>query len=91
VLHPQRKPAIEARYWQQFLERLLALTAQGTTQRITLVLWGKIAKLIETMPASQAYDKLVCEHPYNISFIDNPDMQRLFAKLRVLQKPRPAG
>jgi uracil-DNA glycosylase len=91
VLHPQRKPAIEARYWQQFLERLLALTAQGTTQHITLVLWGKIAKLIETMPASQAYDKLVCEHPYNISFIDNPDMQRLFAKLRVLQKPQPAG
>jgi uracil-DNA glycosylase len=91
VLHPQRKPAIEARYWQQFLERLLALTAQGTKQRITLLLWGKIAKLIETMPASQAYDKLVCEHPYNISFIDNPDMQQLFARLRVLQKPRLAG
>jgi len=87
VLHPQRKPALEARYWQQFLERLLALTAQGTKQRITLLLWGKIAKLIGTMPASRAYDRLVCEHPYNISFIENPDMQQLFAKLRVLQFP----
>jgi uracil-DNA glycosylase len=86
VLHPQRKPALEARYWQQFLERLLALVAQYSSQRITLLLWGKIAKLVEAMPASQAYDRLVCEHPYNISFIDNPDMLRLFAKLRVLQQ-----
>lgn len=86
VLHPQRKPALEARYWQQFLERLLTLVAEGSAQRITLLLWGKIAKLIETMPASQAYNRLVCEHPYNISFIDNPDMLRLFGKLRVLQQ-----
>jgi uracil-DNA glycosylase len=86
VLHPQRKPALEARYWQQFLERLLHLVAQNSSQRITLLLWGKIAKLVEAMPASQAYDRLVCEHPYNISFIDNPDMLRLFAKLRVLQQ-----
>jgi uracil-DNA glycosylase len=86
VLHPQRKPAMEARYWQQFLERLLTLVAEGSAQRITLLLWGKIAKLIETVPASQAYNRLVCEHPYNISFIDNPDMLRLFGKLRVLQQ-----
>ena len=86
VLHPKRKPAQEARYWQRFLERLLGLIAEDTTQRITLLLWGKIAQLIEAMPASQNYDRLVCEHPYNISFIDNPDMLRLFTKLRVLQK-----
>jgi uracil-DNA glycosylase len=86
VLHPQRKPAMEARYWQQFLERLLTLVAEGSAQRTTLLLWGKIAKLIETVPASQAYNRLVCEHPYNISFIDNPDMLRLFGKLRVLQQ-----
>ena len=86
VLHPQRKPALEARYWLRFLERLLQLIAQNSTQRITLLLWGRIAKLVETMPASQAYARLVCEHPYNISFIDNPDMLRLFAKLRILQQ-----
>ena len=91
VLHPQRKPALEARYWQQFLERLLALVAEYSSQRITLLLWGKIARLVEAMPASRAYDRLVCEHPYNISFIDNPDMLQLFAKLRVLQKPAVAG
>jgi uracil-DNA glycosylase len=91
VLHPERKPVLEARYWQRFLERLLTLVAEGSAPRITLLLWGKIAKLIETMPASHAYDRLVCEHPYNISFIDNPDMLRLFANLRVLQQPGMPG
>jgi uracil-DNA glycosylase len=86
VLHPQRKPAQEAGYWLQFLERLLSLLAQSSPQHITLLLWGKVAGVVEAMPASQAYNRLVCEHPYNISFIDNPDMLHLFAKLRVLQK-----
>ncbi|MBT8437016.1 MAG: uracil-DNA glycosylase, partial [Gammaproteobacteria bacterium] len=79
VLHPERKPVIEARYWLPFLERLLALIARNSSRRITLLLWGKIAKLIESMPASDNYDKIVCEHPYNISFIDNPKMLQLFA------------
>ena len=87
VLHPGRKPAQEARYWQEFLERLLTLIADNSAQRITLLLWGKIAKLVEEMPVSANYGKLVCEHPYNTSFIDNPDMLRLFAATRALQKP----
>ena len=91
VLHPGRKPAQEARYWQQFLDRLLTLIAANSRRRITLLLWGKIAKLVADMPASKNYDKLVCEHPYNISFIDNPDMLRLLAKVCVLQKPAGNG
>lgn len=85
VLHPQRKPAVEARYWTDFLEQLLVLIAQRCPHRVTLLLWGKIAGLVEAMPASTGFDKIVCEHPYNISFIDNPEMLRLFADLRVLR------
>ena len=88
VLHPQRKPVQEARYWQAFLERLLELIARQAPAQVTLLLWGKIAKLVEAMPASSNYRKLVCEHPYNISFIDNPEMQGLFAELALLQIPR---
>jgi len=88
VLHPQRKPVQEARYWQAFLERLLELIAQQAPAQLTLLLWGKIAKLVEAMPASSNYRKLVCEHPYNISFIDNPQMLKLFAELSILQTPR---
>ncbi|MCP4335055.1 MAG: uracil-DNA glycosylase [Gammaproteobacteria bacterium] len=88
VLHPQRKPVEEARYWRAFLERLLELIALQAPAQVTLLLWGKIAKLVEAMPASSNYRKLVCEHPYNISFIDNPEMQGLFAELALLQIPR---
>ena len=86
VLHPGRKPVLEARYWQAFLEPLLFSIAQQADAKITLLLWGKIAQQVEAMPVSQHYDKLVCEHPYNLSFIDNPQMLRLFADLSPLQQ-----
>lgn len=86
VLHPGRKPAAEARYWQGFLAQLLDAIAAATTGRVRLLLWGRIARLVEVMPASQAYEKLVCEHPYNLSFIDNPDMRALFAELKILRR-----
>lgn len=86
VLHPLRKPAVEARYWREFLERLLQLIAQQVQQPVTLLLWGKIAGLVEAMPASKGYEKMACEHPYNISFIDNAENLKLFAELRVLQQ-----
>jgi uracil-DNA glycosylase len=88
VLHPARKPVLEARHWQAFLEQLLLSMAQQSDTRITLLLWGKIAQQLEAMPSSQHYDKLVCEHPYNLSFIDNPQMLRLFADLAPLQQPQ---
>jgi uracil-DNA glycosylase len=87
VLHPDRKPALEAVYWRDFLERLLAAIADQARSPVTLLLWGKIAKRVEAMPASARFCKLVCEHPYNISFIDNAEMQQLFAGLSLLRRP----
>jgi uracil-DNA glycosylase len=84
VLHPARKPQEEARYWIEFLNQVLLLTAQRATKRPTLILWGKVANLIASLPAGDAFDHLVCEHPYNLSFIDNPEMKELFAKLQIL-------
>ena len=88
VLHPDRKPAQEAIYWQGFLEHLLGRLASSTNDRITLVLWGKIAKALEATTIGESYDLLVSEHPYNISFIHNPTMQSLFRDIRVLSKDR---
>eukprot|EP00494_Astrolonche_serrata_P008915 UN08959 len=87
VLHPDRKPQEEARYWLQFLDRLLQLIASHSEQTLTVILWGKIASLVAAMPASKHYNQLACEHPYNLSFIDNPQMQTLFANLKILDLP----
>ena len=83
VLHAARKPAREARYWHGFLNALLAATAE---LKPTLLLWGRIANLVESLPASQGFERLVCEHPYNLSFIDNPDMRALFARVEILRR-----
>ena len=86
VLHSQRKPLKEALFWNSFLQTLLALLAESLDHQITLVLWGKIAQSIEALPAAIHYRKLVSEHPYNISFIANHEMQELFAQLGILGK-----
>jgi len=84
VLHPERKPSLEAKYWHGFLIRLLERMADSAERTATLVLWGKIAESIEPLSVSDRYQKLVCEHPYNLSFIRNPAMQSLFRELRLL-------
>jgi len=84
VLHSARKPALEAKYWQGFLERLLELLAPSANSPLTLVLWGKIAETIESMELSVNYQKLISEHPYNLSFIHNQDMQNLFRQIGIL-------
>ena len=84
VLHPERKPSLEAKYWHGFLLRLLERLAASLNQTATLVLWGKIAESIEPLEVADGYQKLVCEHPYNLSFIQNPAMQSLFRELKLL-------
>lgn len=86
VLYPERKPSLEAKYWHGFLVRLLERLADSLNQTVTLVLWGKIAELIEPLEVADRYHKLVCEHPYNLSFIQNPKMKDLFREIRVLTK-----
>lgn len=86
VLHSQRKPAKEALFWKGFLQSLLALLVESVDHQITLVLWGKIAESIEALPSAIPYRKLVSEHPYNISFIDNPQMQLFFTELKILAR-----
>ena len=86
VLHPERKPSLEAKYWYGFLLRVLERLADSLDQTATLVLWGKIAESIEPLQVADRYQKLVCEHPYNLSFIQNPAMQSLFGELKLLNK-----
>lgn len=85
VLHPQRKPQAEAKVWQGFVKRLLHEIAKGDAPLPTLVLWGKIAQQIEAIEVARSFPQIASEHPYNISFINNKNMQQLFAQLRLLQ------
>ncbi len=71
----------EAKMWLPFLDSILkGLGNKG----ITLLLFGKIAKNIEDLPVAASFKQLHAEHPYNISFINNPDVLNFFRPFHLL-------
>ncbi len=86
VFRPHVPPVKEAKAWRPFLEVVLeALASRSGQPAPTLVLWGKIAQWLEGLPALSVFPKAVAEHPYNLSFIQNPEMQRLFGPMHLLR------
>ncbi|TWC71398.1 uracil-DNA glycosylase [Herbaspirillum sp. SJZ099] len=83
-------PAKDARAWKPFFETVLRSLAQHAAARgaalPTLVLWGKIAEQLHSLPLVQAFPRAVAEHPYNLSFIEHSGMQRLFGDMRLLAR-----
>jgi uracil-DNA glycosylase len=86
VLIPDMKVSSESRYWQPFLQKLLQGINENTGQAPALILWGNIANRIEAMPTASDFPIIKAEHPYNISFIHNPQVLELFAQIKVLRK-----
>ncbi|RJX34212.1 MAG: uracil-DNA glycosylase [Oxalobacter sp.] len=83
-------PAKESRAWEPFLKTVFTSLAEHAGQAKQalpqLVLWGKIAERLSVMPEAASFPQDVSEHPYNLSFIANPQMQRLFAPMTLLNK-----
>jgi uracil-DNA glycosylase len=89
VFRAQVAPLREARAWTPFLDVVLAALAAraaGAGQSLpTLVLWGKVAALVDALPSAVAFPKVIAEHPYNLSFITNHAMHALFQPLALLR------
>jgi uracil-DNA glycosylase len=87
VFRPHVPPPKEAKAWRPFLEVVLeALASRAGQQAPTLVLWGKIAAWLEELSAVSHFPRAVAEHPYNLSFIKNKDMQQLFGAMHLLAR-----
>jgi len=74
----------EARQWLPF-QRVLLEEIQRQSPGITLVMFGKIAEKLDQIEAAQRLPRVVSEHPYNISFIKNEQMQAFFRPLHLLR------
>lgn len=89
VFRPDVPPIREARGWQPFLRCILAALVEHSVKIAnappTLVLWGKIAAQVNALPEAIDFPKAVAEHPYNLSFIGNRDMQALFGPMHLLE------
>jgi uracil-DNA glycosylase len=81
-------PVKEAKAWRPLFQVVISALGQHAQQRDqalpTLVLWGKIALWLEALEGIQDFPKLVSEHPYNLSFIQNASMQQLFGPMKLL-------
>lgn len=89
VFRPHVAPVKEARAWQPFLRtvlRALAQRTEGEDVPPTLVLWGKIAEQLNAFEDTRRFPKVISEHPYNLSFIVNEDMQKLLGPMHLLKR-----
>lgn len=73
----------DGKQWLAFNECLLE---QLQDKKITLLLFGKIAQVIQKLPAADSFKQLQAEHPYNLSFIGNPAILDFFRPLHLLRK-----
>lgn len=85
----EHAPQKDARAWQPFTQELLSCLLQNRPQ-VKFILLGRIANTIDQLIDMAHLDaqpsKLYAEHPYNISFITNPDVIAFFKSLHLIIK-----
>lgn len=83
-------PVKDAKAWKPFLDTVLNGLADAARARQvslpTLVLWGKIAEQLHTLPVVTQFPQATAEHPYNLSFIQHLGMQQLFGPMQLWQQ-----
>ncbi|WP_432241084.1 uracil-DNA glycosylase [Herbaspirillum robiniae] len=81
-------PVKDAKAWKPFFETVLRALAEHARAAAaplpTLVLWGKIAEQLHSLPLVEDFPRAVAEHPYNLSFIEHAGMQQLFGAMQLL-------
>lgn len=76
----------DAKAWLPFIQAVMNYLLH-TRPTISLVLLGNIAKVIDgILDHSPGLKKIYAEHPYNLSFITNPEVIRFFKPFHLLRK-----
>jgi len=82
-------PLRESKAWQPFLRAILDALAARAAKRDTpppvLILWGKAAEKLARIESVSRFPQVRSEHPYNLSFIKNREMQNLFGPMNILK------
>jgi uracil-DNA glycosylase len=74
----------DARAWKPFLRQILDFILNQHPS-IELLLLGKIANEIDPLVPKARIKKLYAEHPYNLSFIQNPEIIEFFKPMHLLK------
>lgn len=76
-------PVKDAKAWRPFFDTVMQALA---ARQPKLILWGKIAADLNKLESVRALPQIVAEHPYNVSFIANKEMQALFGPMELLKR-----
>lgn len=82
LVYSKGKVNYHARKWRPFIHSLFKQLAEFKPS-LKLILFGRVAKQV---PEANLFPSLIAEHPYNISFITNPDVVNFFKPLDLLAK-----
>lgn len=74
----------DAIVWRPFVATILS-QLQAQVKNVELILFGRVAELIGTLPEAQLFTQLCAEHPYNQSFITNKTVLNFFRPLQLLR------
>lgn len=85
VLQAHQPPQKDAKAWQPFLQEVLHYIVEHQPQA-KLILLGNIAKAIDPLLPKHPIQKLYAEHPYNLSFVANPEVIEFFSHLSLLKQ-----
>ena len=72
-----------SKHWQNFIKIILDYIYTNTNPKPDLLLFGKIAHDINKLDLPD-YQKIIAEHPYNLSFINNPVILNYFKNFHLL-------
>lgn len=78
-----RNKNYDAKAWLPFMNSILNALRN---KNVRLILFGKIAQAIIKLQASRDFDIFQAEHPYNISFISNPEVLQFFKPMQLLNR-----
>lgn len=85
LVYSKGQVPFHARHWRPFIHRLLLQLADNYPS-VQLILLGRIA---DQIPKTSLKIGLMAEHPYNISFITNPDVIAFFKPMDLLANRKP--
>ena len=75
----------DAKAWLPFISVLLQ-QLQNLNVKVTLILFGNIARTLCNLPSARYFHQVIAEHPYNLSFISNPVVLEFFQPFHLLLK-----
>jgi len=75
----------DAKAWLPFMIALLEQIASSQPLP-QMVLFGRIAQIIDSLEVSQDFSRFYAEHPFNVSFVTNKAVIEFFQPLDLLQR-----